>query len=127
MKIIEAMLISLLITIFLLNLNVIKQRYVVHDRRTIVKGVDVVLAWLNKKGILKNGVYTRDSKTLRGILTDILEIPYSLVVLDLNGSTILEVSYGVLGSSRCAVFLLPGVNGTLKPVVVMFKVSTYEP
>ena len=67
-------------------------------------------------------VYSMDLSRVEAILNTYLGmIPYNLTVYDANGNILLTVGEDVEGIS--AVIMIPGINGTLRPIIISLKVG----
>jgi len=82
-----------------------------------------VLGVLCKDERFIQAVYSLDASRLEALLSAYLGFtPYNLTVHDAYGNKLLSIGQPIEGLS--AVIMLPGVNGTLNPLVVCLKVRT---
>ena len=116
--IIDAVIASLLIVITVLDLFLIQQLNITK----INKAPDDVLGVLCMDEDFLQAVYSLDLSRVEAILNSYLGmIPYNLTVYDANGNILLTVGQNVEGIS--AVIMIPGINGTLKPIIISLKVG----
>ncbi|GEM_PF-1595370 len=123
MRILEGLLISLMLTITLAELAMLRKRVPPQSELGVA---DCVLPWLDSVGILKKCVYTRDYRTLNETLQAILQAPFRLIAMNLEGREVMHIEYGEINVARAYAYLLPGFNGTRDPLVVVLVVNGYE-
>jgi len=116
--IIDAIIASLLIVVTVLDLFLIQQLNVTK----INKAPDKVLGVLCMDEDFLQAVYSMDLSRVEAILNSYLGmVPYNLTVYDVSGNVLLTVGQSVEGIS--AVIMIPGINGTLKPIIISLKVG----
>ena len=116
--IIDAVIASLLVVITVLDLFLIQQLNVTK----INKAPDDVLGVLCMDEDFLQAVYSLDLSRVEAILNSYLGmVPYNLTVYDADGNILLTVGENVEGIS--AVIMIPGINGTLRPIIISLKVG----
>jgi len=122
LRIIEA---SLILLVTLLMFTICATIPVGVKPRARVIGGGRILAWLDAKGYLKGAIYTKDIVFLQRTIGTLVCFPYKMEVYN-TSSMIFELSSGTAQSYEGFSYMLTGVNGSIKPLIVVLKVSCDE-
>jgi len=113
----DAIAASALILLTTISLLFIQQLHVAR----IYKAPDEVLGILCKDERFIQAVYSLDASKLEALLNAYLGCtPYNLTIYDAYGNRLLSIGQPVEGLA--SVIILPGINGTLSPLIICLKV-----
>ncbi len=124
MRTLEAVLIALIIA---LATNYLAEMSVVLSLRNrdirSLEGCELIIAWLDASGVLKPWIYSLNYEALNSTLSEILGVPFELVVYDGDGGVLMIVRKGSATEYYSFAYLLTGVNGNLKPRLLVLRVA----
>ena len=113
----DAIAASALILMTTISLLFIQQLHIAR----VYKPPDEMLGYLCRDERLVQAVYSLDASRLEALLNAYLgSMPYNLTVFDVHGNKLLSIGQPVEGIA--SVIMLPGVNGTLNPLIICLKV-----
>ena len=113
----DAIAASALILMTTISLLFIQQLHIAR----VYKPPDEMLGYLCRDERFVQAVYSLDASRLEALLNAYLgSMPYNLTVFDVHGNKLLSIGQPVEGVA--SVIMLPGVNGTLNPLIICLKV-----
>jgi len=113
----DAIAASVLILLTTTNLLFIQQLHIAR----VYKPPDEILGALCKDERFIQAVYSLDASRLEALLNAYLgPVPYNLTVFDVHGKKLLSIGQPI--EDLASAIMLPGVNGTLNPLMICLKV-----